>query len=154
MAPGGIGIAAFPPRGGHTERLLPTNPLVMWAYTNFTDKRWTLTNKYLILQQEAGEPSPQKAGLFNVDTRAAYLLGSDLFIKRAQASPNSEYPDFQCSFEMFTNGDFLEVETLGPLLYLAADATTEHEETWSLHRNIHLASVSEEEIDRVIQPLF
>ncbi len=154
MAPGGTGIVAFPPRGGHTEELLPTNPLVMWAYTNFSDKRWTFTNKYLVLRQDAADPSPQKAGLFNADTRAAYLLGSDLFIKRSQAEPNADYPDFQCSFEMFTNGDFLELETLGQLLSIAAEATTEHEETWSLHRDIHLAVLNEQEIDRVIQPLF
>jgi len=154
MAPGGVGIAAFPPRGGHTEQLLPTNPLVMWAYTNFADKRWTLTNKYLILRQDAADSSPQKTGLFNVDTRTAYLLGSDLFIKRSQADPGASYPDFQCSFEIFTNGDFLELETLGPLVDLAAGATTEHVEAWSLYRKIHLASVTEEEIERVIQPLF
>jgi 3-methyladenine DNA glycosylase AlkC len=46
------------------------------------------------------------------------------------------------------------METLGPLLDLAPEATTEHLETWSLHRNIQLASLSEEEIERVIQPLF
>jgi hypothetical protein len=154
MAPGGIGIAAFPPRGGHTEQLLPTHPLVMWAYTNFSDKRWTLTNKYLVLRQDRADPSPQKTGLFNIDTRAAYLLGSDLFIKCSQAQPEAQYPDFHCSFEIFTNGDFLEMETLGPLLDLAPEATTEHLETWSLHRNIQLASLSEEEIERVIQPLF
>ncbi len=154
MARGGVGIVAFPPRGGHTEQLLPTNPLVMWAYTNFSDKRWTFTNKYLILRQDAADLSPQKTGLFNIETRAAYLLGSDLFIKRSQADPGAQYPDFQCSFEMFTNGDFLELETLGPLVDLAPGATTDHLETWSLHRNIRLAAVSEEEIERVVQPLF
>jgi hypothetical protein len=153
MAPGGVGIAAFPPRGGHTEQLLPTNPLVMWAYTNFADKRWTFTNKYLILRQDVADSSPQKTGLFNVDTRAAYLLGSDLFIKRSQAELGAPYPDFQCSFEIFTNGDFLELETLGPLVDLAPAATTEHVETWSLRRNVNLAAVSEKEIERVIQPL-
>ena len=154
MAPGGVGIAAFPPRGGHTEQLLPTNPLVMWAYTNFADKRWTFTNKYLILRQDSADSSPQKTGLFNVHTRAAYLLGPDLFIKRSQADPDPPYPDFHCSFEIFTNGQFLELETLGPLVDLAAGATTEHVETWSLHRNVGLAAVTEEEIERVIRPLF
>jgi hypothetical protein len=154
MAPGGLGIATFPPRGGHTEQLLPTNPLVMWAYTNFSDKRWTLLNQYLVLRQDSADSSPQKTGLFNSDTRAGYLLGSDLFIKRSQAEANVPYPDFHCSFEIFTNGDFLELETLGPLRDLASGATTEHEETWSLKRNIHLAGVTEDEIKRVIQPLF
>jgi len=153
MSRNGIGIVPFPPRGGHTEQLLPTNPLVMWAYTNFADKRWLLTNKYVVLRQDPAEHSPQKTGLFNANTHAAYLLGSELFIKRSQADPKALYPDFHCSCEIFTNGDFLELETLGPLVDLEPGATVEHVETWSLHRNVYLSSLSEAEIERVIQPL-
>jgi hypothetical protein len=154
MAKGGAAIVAFPPRGGHNEQLLPTHPLVMWAYTNFADRRWLFTNKYLILRQDAADPSPQKTGLFNVDTRAAYLLGTDLFIKRSQAREEAVYPDFHCSFEIFTNGDFLELETLGPLSDLTPGATVEHVERWSLHKDVRLAEMSESEIDRAIEPLF
>jgi len=154
MAKGGTGIVSLPPRGGHSEQLLPTNPLVMWAYTNFADPRWLFTNKYILLRQDPALHSPQKAGLFNIDTRAAYLLGTDLFIKRCQADPNASYPDFHCSFEIFTNGDFLELETLGPLADLAPGATIEHIERWSLHKNVQLAALNEGEIDRIVKPLF
>lgn len=126
MAKGGTGIVSLPPRGGHSEQLLPTNPLVMWAYTNFADPRWFFTNHYILLRQDPALHSPQKTGLFNIDTRAAYLLGTDLFIKRCQADAHAAYPDFHCSFEIFTNGDFLELETLGPLADLAPGATVEH----------------------------
>jgi len=154
MAKGGTGIVSLPPRGGHSEQLLPTNPLVMWAYTNFADPRWLFTNQYILLRQDPALHSPQKTGLFNVDTRAAYLLGTDLFIKRCQADPNASYPDFHCSFEIFTNGDFLELETLGPLADLAPGATIEHIERWSLHKNVQLAALNEGEIDRIVKPLF
>jgi hypothetical protein len=154
MAKGGTGIATLPPRGGHSEQLLPTNPLVMWAYTNFADPRWLLTNQYIVLRQNPNIPSPQKTGLFNLNTRAAYLLNSELFIKRSQAHANAVYADFHCSFEIFTNGDFLELETLGPLVELAPGATTEHTERWSLHKDIHLSELTESEIERVVQPLF
>ena len=154
MAPGGTGIAVLPERGGHSEKLLPTNPLVMWAYTNFADPRWTFTNQYIFLRQDAANHSPQKTGLFNFDTRAAYLLGNDLFIKRSQAKADAVYADFHCSFEIFTNGDFLELETLGPLADVAPGATVTHTERWSLHREIHLAGLTEAEVERVIQPLF
>jgi len=80
MATGGISIAKFPPRGCHQDCLQPTHPMVMWAYTDFSDKRWLLTKNYLILKQDAQQDSPQKAGLFNENTRAAYLLGADLFV--------------------------------------------------------------------------
>src|SRR5258707_1088028 len=51
MAPGGTAITGFPPRGRHPINLEATNPLVMWAYTNLADKRWTFTKKYLALHQ-------------------------------------------------------------------------------------------------------
>jgi hypothetical protein len=153
MAKGGTAMVALPARGGHSEQLLPTNPLVMWAYTNFADKRWVFTKQYILLRQDPADHSPQKTGLFNVNTRAAYLLGTDLFIKRCQADPNAVYPDFHCSFEIFTNGDFLELETLGPLVDLKPDATVEHTERWSLHKDVRLAALSEAEIERVVEPL-
>ena len=153
MAKGGTAMVALPARGGHSEQLLPTNPLVMWAYTNFADKRWLFTKQYILLRQNPADQSPQKTGLFNVNTRAAYLLGTELFIKRCQADPNAVYPDFHCSFEMFTNGDFLELETLGPLVDLPPGATVEHSERWSLHKDVRLAALNEAEIERVVEPL-
>src|SRR5216683_3172111 len=113
MAQGGTGISGFPPRGTHPEILQPTNPLVMWAFTDFSDKRWQFTKKYLLLRQDPKNPSPQKTGLFNRDTVGAYLLGSTLFIKTAAAQDIRRQPDFGCSLETFTNEQFLELETLG-----------------------------------------
>ncbi|HKT68706.1 MAG TPA: hypothetical protein VJP83_04680, partial [Terriglobales bacterium] len=73
MSTGGVAIAAFPPRGTHPVNLDPTNPLVMWAYTDLSDPRWSFTRKYLVLRQDATRPSPQKIGLFNEHTWAGYL---------------------------------------------------------------------------------
>ena len=153
MAPGGIGITGFPPRGSHPEHLLPTNPLVMWAYTDLSDPRWHFTKKYLILRQDRNTRTPQKIGHFNEKTWGAYLLGSQLFIKRATANPRATYPDFGCSFETFTNNEFLELETLGPLTKLAPNGVVEHVEVWSLHEGIELKELTDEELDRVLMPL-
>ena len=142
-----------PPRGRHPDILAPTNPLVMWAFTNFSDRRWQLNQKYLLLLQDPKNADPQKAGFFNRDTWGAYLLGSDLFIKHYKAEPGRHYPDFGCSFETFTNADFLELETLGPLSRVAPGASIEHTEHWTLHRNVKLSNWSDGEIDRVILPL-
>jgi len=152
MAQGGTAITGFPPRGKHPEVLLPTNPLVMWAYTNLADPRWTITRKYLTLRQDPKMPDPQKIGLFNPDTWAAYLLGDNLFVKRMKAEPGKAYPDFGCSFETFTNADFLELETLGPLAGLAPGATAELTERWSLHRNVRVSTLSDEVLDREVLP--
>jgi hypothetical protein len=152
MVKGGVAIAPFPPRGCHQERLQPTHPMIMWAYTDFTDKRWTLTKNYLILKQDADDHSPQKAGMFNENTRAAYLSGTDLFVKRYRADCDLAYPDFQASFEVFTNGGCLELETLSPLVDLQPGQSSTHLETWSLHRDVQLIELTESEIDRAILP--
>lgn len=154
MAPGGVAIAPFPDRGTHPEVLPPSNPLVMWAFTNWTDPRWTLLEKYLVLRQNPELASPEKAGLFRPLTAAAYLLGADAFVKTCQAYPDREYPEMGCSLEIFANEMFLEIETLGPLAAVEPDETIEHVEEWSLHRNVQPARLDDPELDRVIAPLF
>jgi hypothetical protein len=153
MAQGGTGIHGFPPRGKHPDILSPTNPLVMWAFTNFSDKRWHFTKKYVTLRQDPKATDAQKTGTFNPNTWGAYLLGSDLFIKRASADPKRPYADFGCSFETFTNADILELETLGPLIKLQPGASAEHTEHWTLHRNIKVANWTDAELDKVVLPL-
>jgi hypothetical protein len=153
MAPGGVAVTAFPPRGTHPADLAPTNPLVMWAYTDFSDPRWCFTPKYLALRQDPRVEAPQKAGLFNPRTWAAYLLDGEAFVKRAQAQPGSPYPDFGCSFEMFTNAGFLELETLGPLAAVPPEGAVEHVERWSLHHGVRVADLSDPELDRALPAL-
>jgi hypothetical protein len=153
MAPGGTAITGFPPRGKHPINLQATNPLVMWAYTNLADPRFTFTKKYLLLRQDANSSEPQKIGMFNPDTWAAYLLHGEAFVKRAKPDPAKTYPDFGCSFETFTNNEFLELETLGPLTKVVPGQTVEQVEYWSLHKDIKLPSITDEEIDRIVLPL-
>jgi hypothetical protein len=153
MAQGGTAITGFPPRGVHPRDLDPTNPLTMWAYTDFSDPRWKFMKKYLVLKQDRTAKTAQKTGLFNKNTWGAYLLGSDLFIKRCAGQAGKPYPDFGVSFETFTNNEFLELETLGPLQKLPKGSTAEHTERWSLHKNVQVAQWSDDGLDTVVLPL-
>ncbi len=145
LAPGGRAFMAFPKQGS----LQPTHPLVMWEYTDFRDPRWQFSKRYLALQQDPNAEDGQKTGLFNEDTFAAYLLGTDLFAKRSRAIPGVTYADFHCSFEVFTNRDFMELETLGPLTELAPGVSMIHVEHWSLHRDIAIPEWTDEGLDAV-----
>lgn len=153
MAQGGEAITGFPPRGKHPAVLPPTNPLVMWAYTDLSDKRWTFTKKYLGLRQDSSFPEPQKIGLFNPKTWVAYLLHGDLFVKQAEADATKPYPDFDCSFETFSGPDFLEIETLSPLTKVPVGGSVTHVEHWSLYRNVQLDSLTDANLDRLLVPL-
>jgi len=149
MAPGGVAITGFPPRGTHPKDLLPSNPLVMWPYTDFSDPRWKFTQKYLVLRQDPAAEAPQKAGTFAQDTWGAYLLGSDLFCKKYVACESSAHPDMGCSFEFFTNSDMLELETMGPLTRVKPGASLEHVETWSLTAGVKLEQWNDAELDNL-----
>lgn len=149
LAPGGRAFAAFPARGSHEKHLLPTHPLVMWAYTDLSDPRWKFTKRYLTLKQDPEATIEQKAGLFNENTFAAYLLNGELFVKRSSALPGLRYADFHCSLQIFTNRDFMELETLGPLTQLEPQASVSHAENWSLHRDVPVQDWTDEELDRV-----
>src|SRR6516225_667245 len=153
MAAGGLAVTGFPPRGRHPVNLEASNPLVMWAYTNLADPRWKFTKKYLTLRQDPANPDAQKLGLFNADTWAAYLLNGEAFLKRTKAELAKTYPDFGCSFETFTNSEFLEIETLGPMTDLQPGQTVEHAEHWALARDVMPNALTDEELDRVFAPL-
>lgn len=129
MAQGGIAVTGFPPRGKHPEMLEATNPLVMWAYTDLSDKRWTFTRKYLLLRQDPKNAEPQKLGLHNPRTWAGYWLNGEFFVKRFNPGAAATHPDFGCSFETFTNADFLEIETLGPMTKVAPGLSVTRIET-------------------------
>lgn len=153
MAQGGTAITGFPPRGRHPQNLEATNPLVMWAYTNLADPRWKFTRKYLTLHQDANNRDAQKIGLFNRDTWAVYVLNGEAFLKRAQADPAKTYPDFGCSLETFTNNEFLEMETLGPLTRVLPGQTVEQTEHWMLFRRVTLPALTDDALTEVLEPL-
>jgi len=154
FAQGGVGIHGLPERGKYPEKLLATGPLVLWAYTNLVDPRLKLLEKYVILHQDPKNTVPEKLGSYNHDTWGAYLLHGELFVKKSPAKDEpTAYPDYGCSFETFTNADFLELETLGPLVDLKPGETVAHTENWSLHKGVQLTQWTDAELDRVLQPL-
>lgn len=132
MAPGGRGIVPLPPRADYSpDRLLPTNTLSMWSYTDMSDPRWTWGRQHIMLEQTTPGES-QKIGLLNTEGWAAYARDGHLFVKTFAYQPGATYPDMGSSVELFTNAVMLEVETLGPVVSLASGAIVEHVERWFL----------------------
>jgi hypothetical protein len=75
-------------------------------------------------------------GIFNSAGWGAHYRQGTLFVKRAAVIGGARYPDGGCNFELFTNPDFLEVETLGPLVELDPGETAEHVERWWLFGDV------------------
>ncbi|HVN55506.1 MAG TPA: hypothetical protein VMT46_14320 [Anaerolineaceae bacterium] len=136
MRPGGTAILPLPPRQRHDQNLLPVNSLSMWAYTDFSDPRWSLGNQYLLLRQDPQRVAPQKIGLMDCAGWIACANGGHLFVKKFQYQASASYPDFGSNVETFTNDEMLELETLGPIARLQPGQTVEHPETWLLFRDV------------------
>lgn len=131
MRPGGLEIIPLPPMGEHPRDLLPNRHLVLWPYTDLSDPRWHLGRGFITLRQAENLP-PTKLGLAHREKWIAYITGDSLFIKVLEFEEGAAYPDGGCNFETFTNGEMLEIESLGPLVVLDPGAETTLIERWAL----------------------
>lgn len=153
MTHGGTAILPLPPRGTHTENLLPTSSLTLWAYTDLSDPRWTFGREHILLRQDASTATPQKIGGMVPSGWLAYALPGQLFVKRFElVRRNGTYPDMNCSAEIFTNDWMLELETLGPLQTIVPGDSIEHVEEWSLHKLAQIPA-SEAELAEEVLPI-
>jgi hypothetical protein len=135
----------------HPEYLSPARPLVLWHYTNMSDPRWKWGEKYIQLSQDPKATTKQKVGLLDKQEWAAFVLGEDVFIKKFAFDENATYPDYGCNAETFTNNEFIEVETLGPLSTLKPGSGIEHVERWTMAKA--KVGTDEASIDAVLLPL-
>jgi hypothetical protein len=140
MKAGGRAILPLPPRAAmDKDHFQSVGPLTLWSFTDFADARWRLGTEFVQLRQQSnptGRFREQMTGVFNPAGWGAYVLNGTVFVKRAPATPGAKYPDFGCNFEVFTNPEFLELESLGPKVQLGPGESTMHTEIWSLFQNV------------------
>jgi hypothetical protein len=151
MTGGGTAILPLPPRGKHADNLLPTCPIVTWAYTDMTDSRWTWLEKHILLRQDPKAKGPQKAGIGSPAGWIGYTVHGNLFVKKAEYRKGEEYPDMGCNLEAFTNSDMLECETMGPMELVAAGSSVEHREEWALWKGVK-PPATDVDIEKTVWP--
>jgi hypothetical protein len=152
MNGGGTVILPQEPYRSHDEYLLPARPLVLWHYTDLTDPRFTIGRKYIRLRTDERLKEPQKIGVANKQGWGAYLRNRTLFVKRFAWRTGATYPDFGSNAETYTAGTFIELETLGPLERLEPGTSVDHEERWTLFRDVDIGT-TEETLDAAITRL-
>ncbi len=159
MAPHGMEIIPMPP--GHPHPGPPENAkgpadfwpdrlFVAWPFTDFTDSRWHLGQKFITLKYDSSKTST-KLGMALKTGWVAYLNAGTLFIKRIDYKAGAVYPDFGCNFETYTDKDMVEIESLGPLVHLAPGQAAQSDEHWDLTTVAGTVS-SEADIERLIVP--
>lgn len=132
LRPGGYGVLPLPPKGDHGGGdLLPGYALVPWTYTDLALPVWELHRDFIGIDV-AKAPASQKLGITNYPGWSAYWVDGATFVKYAPVVPGARYPDLGCAFETFTNGQLIELETLGALANLAPGASATHIEHWTV----------------------
>lgn len=145
MRGGGVAIIPQEPYGPHPEYLLPSRSLVLWPYTDMSDRRLSFGRRLILVHSDESTQSPQKIGVTNKIGWAAYLSGETLFVKRFSYEMGASYPDSGCNNEIFTAGSFIELESLSPVKSLEPGETIEHIERWQLFGGVK-ASVEDESL--------
>jgi hypothetical protein len=148
----GMAIIPQEPFKSHDDDLLPARPMVLWSYTNLRDPRWNFGQKFVTLRQDTGMKDPQKMGFQNRQGWAAFHHNDILFVKRFDWERDKTHPDYGCNNEVYTNDQFLELESLGPLERVQPGQTLTHVEQWWLYPRVDLGS-GEVGIAAVMQPI-
>jgi len=149
---GGTTIIPQEPFISHDEKVLPARSLALWNFTDMSDSRWTFGKRFIQLRTDSKLKTPQKIGAAVHQGWAGYLRDKTLFIKRFPYMTDAIYPDYHSNFETYTDGDFMEVETLAPLTKLQPNETATHVEHWYLFKDVD-AGDTEDSLDNAIAPL-
>ncbi len=136
--------------------LLSNRTIVAWPYTNLGDARVKWMNKYVTLRQDPNGDGPFKLGFDLKGGKVHYLLNDEVFTKYHMTHhPDATYPDNGCSFEIYTNPNFIEIESLSPLCDVAPGSRSELTELWKLQKSPveHPDLSSDESIDSFLAQL-
>jgi len=134
MRKGGFAIIPQNKKKEDKEGMLPNRNIILWPYSDITDKRLKLSNKYIFVKQ--GGKKPFKIGQRVPDNWAAYYYKGYMFIKHFKFNPNETYPDFNSNVEIYSCDKFLELETLSPLYTIKPGKSVSQTEIWEFKKGV------------------
>jgi hypothetical protein len=143
------GVAILPQSCKETG-VLPNRSLALWPYTNMSEPNVIWGRHYILVRANMG--APFKVGFPNPRGWLAYWFNRTLFVKSARFDVQSAYYDFGSSSECYCNDQFLELETLSPIITIDPGSTAAHVETWELYGGIDLPH-DEKDVQSLVEKL-
>ncbi|MHC1783604.1 MAG: hypothetical protein AB9891_12770 [Anaerolineaceae bacterium] len=132
---GGVVIIPTQTESPDVESLLPDRRLALWPYSRVTDPRLHMEDAFIFLEARPDHPA-FKIGAFNPRGWMGYWLDGILFKKSFEIIPGGVYPDHACTSETYSDSEFVELETLGPLAKIVPGASVQLVETWELFERL------------------
>ena len=106
-----------------------------------TDPRLKFNPRFVLVKQDPRR-GPFKLGLSQREGWVAYLRDGNLFVKEFARKDGAVYPDGDVNFEVYTDENLLELETMGPLVMLKPGRSTRNEERWTLFKGFRVGAKS------------
>jgi hypothetical protein len=144
MPPGGTAVVPLPAKRPHPGSM-PTRKasdywasqvIGLWSYLDLKDPRLDLGTRFVTVRQDPQAKTQFKLGLSHESGGLGYWRDGDLFVKWVDYQAGATYPDRGCNFQVYTDPNILEVETLGPLVTIEPGQKVEHVERWAFHRGV------------------
>lgn len=110
---------------------LPNRALVLWPYSAVGDPRLILGDDIVRVRGVAGAPGRVKIGTQRQRGWIAWRDGGTLLLVET-AEEAGTFGDMGASLQCYSCGDFVELETLGPVVTLAPGASVTHRQRWRL----------------------
>jgi len=144
VAPGGTAVIPQPLFRSHDQQLLPVRSMALWPFTDLSDPRWRIGSRLIRLTPDPHRPAPQKLGVMNERGWCACVWPDAILVKHFDHNGRGRYPDFGSNTEVYAEGAYLELETLGCLELLAPGEAVSHVERWSLFPGLDPLVVDDE----------
>ncbi len=147
MQPGGRALLPIDP--GDRSAFADIRTLVLWSYARWSDPRYAFGDRLLQVDQSRVPPTAQspaagrrpdesKIGSDSSLGWSAYLNGGTLYVKRFPIRKGADYPDGGSTVEVYSSGEFLELENLSPLITLQPGEELVYPEEWALFSDVSI----------------
>lgn len=112
--------------------VLPNRMISLWDYSDMSDPRIHWGKRFIVLRHNSDIVNPFKIGINNVEGWACYINKGQCFVCHHDHDSDGVYHDFGASYESFINGDYVEMESTGPLQTIVPGESAIHDEVWDL----------------------
>jgi hypothetical protein len=131
LRPGGVGVLPLGLPGGPTSPFQAAHQIVVWPYTDAADPALHIGPAEVTVTTDV--VSSTKIGSPLLRGWLACVFDELVFVKRARVSSGERFVDLGATGQIYASGDFMELETLGPIGSVAGNTTIHHREVWELH---------------------
>ncbi len=141
------------PHNDYDSGYMSNRSISLWPYSDMNDDRVYWGKKYITVQQ-TDRKNPFKFGMSVEKEWAACFVNGCAVVKKFDYDFEGLYANGDCNFESYVCGDFIEVESLTPLVTVGIGEMLSYDEEWLVFADVKApAARDENEIEAAVKKL-